>query len=518
VSVDLSSAEGVYKLCPSCHYIYPAADRFCARDRSELVVDERIFVGKYILLRKVGEGSMGAVYEAEQPQMGRKVAVKRLRPDPEVMMRFEREVQAAGAINHQNVVTIFDSGLTPDGAGFIAMEFLEGEHLAQYIESQPPLSPSVALPLWLQAVRAMAAAHGKGIVHRDLKPENIFLSRQSGDEGGGRVLKVLDFGIAKFHKRPTAAKGTTPGMIIGTMQYMAPEQLQGSEADPRADVYALGLILVEMLVGRLPWGQSREQSYAQFALRMVQPPQKLSEIRREERFSPELQRLVDDMLAIEPQARPAHAGELLPRLRQVPEAMGLFPGDSGIGSEGPRALERTSSASVAPPTKRMSAWRLSTLPPLQRQIAMFAPLLLLLGLGLYFGLRSSPSPPPPPPPVLVVTPPKVPDKPAAAPEKPVEKPAGSKPSQGSRPAAAHSAALQVQFATTEAKGVALSCGGRKLGAPSCSGAGICKWVVSVSSGQKCMAERGKSKKLYPYAELQKTAPDRKNLIHILVHF
>lgn len=515
MSVDLSSAEGVYKLCPSCHYIYPAADRFCARDRSELVVDERIFVGKYILLRKVGEGSMGAVYEAEQPQMGRKVAVKRLRPDPEVMLRFEREVQAAGAINHQNVVTIFDSGLTPDGAGFIAMEYLEGEHLAQYLEQRGAIPVSEALPLWQQAVRAMAAAHGKGIVHRDLKPENMFLSRQSRDEGGGLVLKVLDFGIAKFHKRPTAAKGTTPGMIIGTMQYMAPEQLQGAEADPRVDVYALGLILVEMLAGRLPWGQSKEQSYAQFALRMVQPPQKLADMRREERFSPELQRLVDDMLAIEPQGRPAHAGEILPRLRQLPEAGALVPADSGIGLEGPRLPERGSPVAVNPSTQRVPAWRLSMLPPRLRLLVLLGPLLALVAVGAYVALRS---PPPPPTPVPVATTPPVIDKPAAVPEKPVEKAPPSRPSVPRTPAA-HSPSLQVQFATTEAKGVSLSCGGRKLGAPTCPAAGLCKWtVVGVSSGQRCQAERGKAKKQYTYAELGRTAPDRKNLIHILVHF
>ncbi len=515
----------MYKLCPSCHYIYPAADRFCARDRSELIVDERVFVGKYILLRKVGEGSMGAVYEAEQPQMGRKVAVKRLRPNPEVMLRFEREVQAAGAINHQNVVTIFDSGLTPDGAGFIAMEYLEGEHLAQHLEARGPLPVAEALPLWLQAVRAMAAAHGKGIVHRDLKPENIFLARQAGEESGAPVLKVLDFGIAKFHKRPAAAKGTTPGMIIGTMQYMAPEQLQGAEADPRADVYALGLILVEMLVGRLPWGQSKEQSYAQFALRMVQPPQKLAELRPGERFSAELQRFIDELLAIEPEGRPAQAGELLPRLRQVPEAAGLFPADSYSGFDLSRGGERKSSPLPVPATQRVPAFSLAALSPRLRGVLLATPLLGLLLAGLYFALRPSPPPQLPVPSATPLSPAdKSADKSADKPpdkvplDKPADKPTVSKSSAGSRPTAPHSATLQVQFATTEAKGVSLSCAGRKLGAPSCSGAGICKWVVSVASGQKCLAERGKAKKLYSYAELQKTAPDRKNLIHILVHF
>src|SRR5690349_20439412 len=110
---------------------------------------------------------MGAVYEAEQPQIGRKVAVKILRPDPEVMLRFEREVHASGALNHAHVVTIYDSGLTEDGRGYLAMEYLEGESLARYLEKHGPLPPEQALELWVQAVRGISAAHGKGIVLRD---------------------------------------------------------------------------------------------------------------------------------------------------------------------------------------------------------------------------------------------------------------------------------------------------------------------------------------------------------------
>lgn len=339
-------------------------------------------------------------------------------------------------------------------------------------------------------------------MHRDLKPENIFLSRQAGDEGGGPVLKVLDFGIAKFHKKPGPAKGTTPGMIIGTMQYMAPEQLQGAEADPRADVYALGLILVEMLTGRLPWGQSKEQSDAQFALRMVQPAQKLAELRRDERFSPELQRLADDMLTAEPASRPAQAGELMPRLRQLPEAAAQFPADSITPPDSLRSVARSASA----------------LPPASRRALVALPLLVLVGLGRYLGRR----PAPPAPPVQTLpspdkTPEKTPDK-APPPAKTLDKPIAGKPSATSRTAVAHSSALQVQFATPDAKGVTLSCGGRRLGAPSCVGSALCRWTVSVSAGQKCSAERGKAKKQYSYAELQKTAPDRKNLIHVLVYF
>jgi serine/threonine-protein kinase len=255
VSDATSPSAAAYRLCPKCHHIYPASAGFCARDRTELCSDDRILAGKFILVRKIGEGNMGAVYEAEQPQMGRTVAVKVLRTDPEVMLRFEREVQASGSLNHANVVTVFDSGLTEDGRGYIAMEYLPGESLGHYLDRQGALPVERSLELWTQAVRAMSAAHAKGIVHRDLKPDNLFLATRTSDEGHAgteTVLKVLDFGIAKFQKRAMPAKGTAPGMVIGTMQYMAPEQMQGAEADPRADVYALGLILVEMLTARLP--------------------------------------------------------------------------------------------------------------------------------------------------------------------------------------------------------------------------------------------------------------------------
>lgn len=167
MTTDPATAGSLYKLCPRCQHIYPATDSFCPRDRAELVADDRILAGKFILQRKIGEGSMGSVYEAVQPQIGRTVAVKVLRPDPEVMMRFEREVRSAGALNHANVVTIHDSGLTEDGRGYIAMELLEGESLTRHLELHGPLVPMVALQLWAQAVRGISAAHSKGIVHRE---------------------------------------------------------------------------------------------------------------------------------------------------------------------------------------------------------------------------------------------------------------------------------------------------------------------------------------------------------------
>lgn len=180
MSLDSVLVDSTYRLCPRCHHIYPGSSKFCGRDQSELVEDARILAGKFLLLRKIGEGNMGEVWEAEQPQIGRTVAVKILKPDPEVMLRFEREVQAAGAINHKNVVTLYDSGVTEDGRGYIAMEYLAGESLGQHLETHPVLPPTRALELFTQAARAMAAAHAKGIVHRD--PNFIFPVEKPGSE------------------------------------------------------------------------------------------------------------------------------------------------------------------------------------------------------------------------------------------------------------------------------------------------------------------------------------------------
>lgn len=526
-SGDSGGSGGAYKLCPRCHNIYPASANFCGRDSAQLETDDRILAGKFILLRKIGEGNMGAVYEAEQPQIGRTVAVKVLKADPEVMLRFEREVQAAGSLNHPNVVTVYDSGTTEDGRGFIAMEYLEGSSLASLVEAQGVLPPNRAMELWIPAVRAMGAAHGKGIVHRDLKPDNIFIAKQHSDEGEATVVKVLDFGIAKFKKGRPQAKGTAPGIIIGTMQFMSPEQLQGAEADPRADVYALALILVEMMTGRLPWGQTKEQGYLQFALRMVSPPIPLEKLRPEQTFSPELRQIVADMLAQEIDGRPADAGDVLRRLKQVPEAQAFLRKEAG-GDAG--SLSGIGSGAVtppsAPPARTMMVSRSSVLStkllrrPLPLVAAGFFGLLLLGGMFVVLrGVFSKPTEKPtvsvadlaPPAVALNVKPPK-PDgpEPGTVNVKPVAHVQGQ----------AHGPPLKVQFAFTDAKGVRLTCGGKKLGGPECEpgGHGFCKLNATVYAGQKCIAEKDKQKRPITYGELAKQGPDGKGKIHFLVRF
>jgi serine/threonine protein kinase len=209
----------------------------------------------YDVLEKLGEGGMGAVYRARDRRLDRLVAIKFLPSDAagdaDRRRRFLDEARAASALNHPSIVTIYDVGETAgDSAAFIAMELVDGATLADTLHSS--LLPAAdAVRIAIQIADAIEAAHRAGVIHRDLKPANVMLS-------GGRV-KILDFGLAR--RSVSAAESdeltrTAPGMIMGTASYMAPEQIEGREADPRSDVFALGLILYEMLSGQRAFSRS----------------------------------------------------------------------------------------------------------------------------------------------------------------------------------------------------------------------------------------------------------------------
>jgi serine/threonine-protein kinase len=215
-------------------------------------------VNNYRITSLLGEGGMGAVYAAEHPFMGRKAAIKVLRrefaEDVSLVERFMNEARAANAIRHPNIIDIIDVGRLPSGIPYLMMEFLEGESLAHRL-TRGALGVPEAVDIMLQTTAALAAAHGKGIVHRDLKPDNLYLVPDDSASNGIRV-KVLDFGIAKLRADMSGGMAKTQaGSLMGTPPYMSPEQCRGvsEDVDHRTDVYAMGIILFEMLCGEPPF-------------------------------------------------------------------------------------------------------------------------------------------------------------------------------------------------------------------------------------------------------------------------
>jgi serine/threonine-protein kinase len=208
-------------------------------------------VGSFRLVRRIGHGGMGSVYLGEQTLIGSKVAVKvlheHLASDASLVQRFYAEARAVNLIGHPNIVNIFDMNVVPPRRYYLIMEYLEGEPLSA--APAGPMPPEQALPILIQVCQALQAAHARGVVHRDLKPENIFLCRRDGPP----FVKILDFGIAKLFGGEMQEGMTHAGWIVGTPEYMAPEQGSGGALDGRADLYALGVIAYRLATGRLPF-------------------------------------------------------------------------------------------------------------------------------------------------------------------------------------------------------------------------------------------------------------------------
>ncbi len=208
----------------------------------------KMIYGRYKIIKELGRGTMGVVYKAHDPQIDRMVALKVLRPDRVVsqdfVLRFLREAKAIGRISHPNIVVVYDVG-QDHGTIYIAMEYLDGRPLSEVIKDKT-VSVEEAVGICAQVAEALGYAHRQGIVHRDIKPSNIILTPD-------RQIKLTDFGIARIED-PEAALQTQAGDILGTPAYMAPEQVMGQKADGRTDLYALGVIAYEMVVGKRPFG------------------------------------------------------------------------------------------------------------------------------------------------------------------------------------------------------------------------------------------------------------------------
>ena len=284
---------------------------------------------RYKIEKLLGEGGMGAVYQVEHVLMRKRMAIKVLHPEmtrlPEVVARFEREAMAAAHIEHPNVVTATDFGKLEDGSFFLALEFVEGQSLREVI-AKGRLELGRALHIARQIASALSRAHQLKIVHRDLKPENVMLVERDGDPD---FVKVLDFGIAKVqigeltagdvekntNAGPSQPVLTQAGMVYGTPEYMAPEQALGQPVDARADMYALGIIMYEMLCGRRPF--DAESKVALLGMQVTQPMPPMKTKAPDADIPPAVEELVRRLLAKEANDRLGDARELIEQIGMV---------------------------------------------------------------------------------------------------------------------------------------------------------------------------------------------------------
>jgi serine/threonine protein kinase len=279
-------------------------------------------LGEYQLEQKLGQGGMGVVYAAVHPMIGKRAAIKILKKelcaDPGQLERFVDEARVVNQIGHPNIVDVFAFGEMPDGRSYFVMELLKGESLrARLAKKRLTLDEvrNIVKPL----ARALQAAHDKGVIHRDLKPDNVFLVEAPDAEP---TAKLLDFGIAKLAKNDHRVEKTATGAIVGTPQYIAPEQAKGYPIDPRADIYALGAILFELLTGRPPF--IADNAMEMVAKHLMEAPVRPSTIQRS--IVPELDDLVLRMLAKTPDGRPS-LGEVIAVIERSRTSAATMPFD-----------------------------------------------------------------------------------------------------------------------------------------------------------------------------------------------
>jgi serine/threonine-protein kinase len=285
---------------------------------------DRTLDNKYLLEERLGEGGMGTVYRARHLLMDRPVAIKVLHPQfvekEAARTRFQLEARAAVLLHHANAVSVTDFGQTADGLVYIVMELLNGHTLREILAKEAPLETARATSIMLQTSAAVAAAHNAGIIHRDLKPSNILVTK---GKAAPASVKVLDFGIAKLAADilddEDASALTLPGTPIGTPRYMSPEQYEGSDLTPAADVYSLGVILYEMLTGMAPF---TGVSPVEIAIKHANdPPLRPREIVAA--IPEDVERVVLHALEKQPEARPANATDFRGELLETAQRLGL---------------------------------------------------------------------------------------------------------------------------------------------------------------------------------------------------
>lgn len=357
-------------------------------DQSEELLPGATMAGRYTIERLLGKGGMGAVYEARHAQLGRTVAIKVLLPalaqDAEAVARFVREARAAASIGHPGIVEVFDLG-TSEGTAFLAMEKLEGEELFERIQRAHPLPIDWICRVGADVCDAIAAAHAAGIVHRDLKPQNVFLAHRGRERD---VVKVLDFGIAKLTEGDRGdAPLTRTGQVFGTPLYMPPEQLHGAkDLDGRADVYAIGSMLYEMVTGRPPF---TAETFAELVLKVATAePRAIEQLRPDAPAA--LVSLISRAMAKDRDARVESARELCSQLESMigaddgfSMAATLEPGQVAVSD-----CSLPSAAETAPtetPFASEPAHAMPQLPVPARPVRPIRPMLLALAVVLVGG-------------------------------------------------------------------------------------------------------------------------------------
>jgi serine/threonine-protein kinase len=408
------------KTCGQCNVNYPDAVEFCPRDGNRLpqVAETQALYdpligstidGRYTVESLLGQGGMGYVYAARHAIIDKRVAIKVLRADhaqsdESAAQRFLVEAKAASKIGHQNIVDITDFGVLPDGHAYFVMEFLDGPTLGKLVHTLEHLPPLRAVAITIQIARGLAAAHDKQIIHRDLKPENIFVLDRDGQKD---MVKIVDFGIAK--DQTYKKKLTQAGMVLGTPEYMSPEQATGQPTDHRVDMYALGCILYEMITGEVPFrADTPTKTLTQHAFEKPIPP---TERRPDLHIPSSVETIVMRAIQKKPADRYADFREMIVALEKVQRELG---GRTGLSSGALKpvpsapATQEAMAAIQGPGRVRMMA------------IVGGVTLVLVVGGGLAITHRSAPAP-------KVVTPVAALPQPVAAP--PVVAPAPVQPAQ-----------------------------------------------------------------------------------------
>lgn len=299
---------------------------------------------RYAIEECIGEGGMGRVYRARHNRMGRRFAIKVLfgdySTDDRIVSRFAREAAAAGRLNHRNVVSVVDFGECDSGLLFLAMEYVAGSNLSDVLHGGQPLEHERIISLMIQLCFGLAHAHGKGLVHRDFKTDNILI----GTDDAGEVARIVDFGIAMLSEPGEGdSRLTTQGVIVGTPAYMSPEQAIGDPLDHRTDLFSLGLVLYEMLAGVMPFGGS-PMGIMRSNLALEPPP--ISKRVPGLTVDPELEALAMELMAKEPDDRPADAIEVARRLEAIRDGAPSTFGRTVTGASERRALDASMDVGV----------------------------------------------------------------------------------------------------------------------------------------------------------------------------